>query len=477
MSIFRNSFIYTGLSVAQKAVGFLLLPIYTAYLAPSDYGVIGTVTSLAGLLIVLYPLGGDNSLVRNFYPSDIMQVETPVLWGTLTTFLGSFALAMTILLSLTHRWILDRIMGAVPFWPYIALGLGMALCTGLRTFYSLSLRVRQRGYGYLAVEGSFMLVRLALLLLFIAVFHWKAFGALLAFFIAEASFCVIALILFSKDLVWKFDRRVLRQSLAYSLPIVPNSLAGWAMTYMSALVVNHYVGMGDAGLYTLAANLVLLQTFMITGFNDAYLPPLYEALSTKDPAKSNHAWNLGFFAFCIFGLCTIVLTFFSREVLMMMTPSSYWNASKVVPWLVLAGFLHSFYIFFTHLLCYYKGGTRYLPIASLVGAVVSIVLMYLWVPRYSYLGAGAASCAGVGVRMAVTMFICYRKFTVPWPPWLYNKIGLLTLAVMAFFFLAPRLGLATPFPLGYKMFLLAAYTGVLLFWLKRLPRTDSCSTS
>ncbi len=468
MSLLRNSLIYTGIAVLQKGIGLLLLPLYTAYLAPADYGVIGTVTAVVGLLTLLYPLGGDASILRHFFPAGAVQAHAARVWGTLTMFLFMVGLGMTVVLWFTHPWFLDRLLGQVAFWPCVATGLGMAWFASLRSFYSLSLQIRQRGIDYLRVEGGFVVFRLLLFLLLVVGLQWKATGALLAFLVAEGVFCVIAMALFSRDVEWSLDRTVLRQSLSYSLPVVPHYLAGWSTTYLSALVVNHWFGTEEVGLYTLAANFALIQTFLIGGVGEAYLPRIFAALSSGDTQGMKHALHIGFLALCLFGLCAVGLSLFSGEVLRWLTPPVYWGAERVIPWLVLGGFLQGFYLFFSNLLYFHQGGTRFLPIASFSGAMVSVGLMALWIPRHSILGAGAAAACGVAVRLVTAACICHHRFSVPWRGMFMARVVWLTLAVCAFLLVAPHLSIISGVTFLWKSILLIAYAGILGFWVLRL---------
>ena len=50
--ILKNSSLYTFCALLQKGTGFLLLPIYTTYLKPEDYGIMNLITSITGFLSI-----------------------------------------------------------------------------------------------------------------------------------------------------------------------------------------------------------------------------------------------------------------------------------------------------------------------------------------------------------------------------------------------------------------------------------------
>ena len=55
--ILQNSAIYTIIMVLQKGISFFLMPLYTAFLSPSDYGILGIVSSVSSLMAVFITLG------------------------------------------------------------------------------------------------------------------------------------------------------------------------------------------------------------------------------------------------------------------------------------------------------------------------------------------------------------------------------------------------------------------------------------
>ena len=52
--ILKNTSLYTLCALLQKGTGFLLLPIYTTYLKPEDYGTMNLILSVTGFLSILF---------------------------------------------------------------------------------------------------------------------------------------------------------------------------------------------------------------------------------------------------------------------------------------------------------------------------------------------------------------------------------------------------------------------------------------
>lgn len=415
MRLLKDSAIYFSLSLGQKGIGFLLLPVYTAYLTPGDYGVVNAVGALVGLLQLLYPLGGDSALARSYFPNDRSSgSDHRRVWGSLLLFVILVGGVCTVFLSLGSRWVLEPIMGGIAFWPFVFLGLIAALAGPVRTLYSTSLQIRERASEYLAIEGGFMLLRILLMLVLVVGFHLSATGVLLSGAIAEGLFALVSMWRFRRDVWWGIDRPILRQTLGYSLPIVPHILAGWSTTYLASLVLNSLQGTVQTGLYGLASTLAAVESFLVGGFNQAFLPQVYAALAGGDPAEIERLNRRTLAAVAGFAIGGVALSLFSPEVLRLMTRPAYWPASEVIPLLVLAGVFQGVYSLYGHLLYYHPNGTRFLPLASGAGGIVSVALMFVLIPSYSIMGAALAGCAGVLTRLVVAAAICNVRFSVPW---------------------------------------------------------------
>lgn len=415
MRLLKDSAIYFSLSLGQKGVGFLLLPVYTKYLSPADYGIVGAVGAVVGLLQLLYPLGGDSALARSFFPGDRSSgSDYRRVWGTLLVFVILVGGVCTVLLSLGSRWVLEPVMGGIAFWPFVFLGLIAALAGPVRTLYSTSLQIRERAAEYLSIEGGFMVLRILLMLVLVVGFGLSATGVLLSGAVAECFFALVSLWRFRRDVWWGIDRPILRQTLSYSLPIVPHMLAGWSTTYLASLVLNSLQGTVQTGLYGLASTLAAVESFLVAGFNQAFLPQVYGALASGNPAEVERLNRRTLAAVAGFAIGGVALSLFSPEVLRVMTRPAYWPAGEVIPLLVLAGVYQGVYSLYGHLLYYHPHGTRFLPLASGAGGIVSVALMLFLIPRYSIMGAAVAGCAGVLTRLFVAALICNLRYSVPW---------------------------------------------------------------
>src|SRR5438445_12161392 len=65
--LLRSSAVYAVANFGIKALSFLLLPLYTRFLAPADYGVISLAETLAALIGIVGGLGLSSALGRLYF--------------------------------------------------------------------------------------------------------------------------------------------------------------------------------------------------------------------------------------------------------------------------------------------------------------------------------------------------------------------------------------------------------------------------
>src|SRR5205809_701134 len=66
-AVLRGTAIYAAANFFIKALNFLLLPLYTRYLAPSDYGIVSLAETIAVLVATIFGLGLDAALPRLYF--------------------------------------------------------------------------------------------------------------------------------------------------------------------------------------------------------------------------------------------------------------------------------------------------------------------------------------------------------------------------------------------------------------------------
>lgn len=178
--VLQNSAIYTIIMVLQKGISFLLLPIYTYFLSPADYGVLGVVSSISSFLSVLISLGVGGAASRFYYLHKNDKEYHRRLYGTIALVILCNTITFGSLFIFGHKYLIDPIIGKIDFYPFVIVGLLTVLVTPLYTFFQEYLQTIQDGKRYGINSLSFFFLNLTFILVSLYVLHLGVLGVLLS---------------------------------------------------------------------------------------------------------------------------------------------------------------------------------------------------------------------------------------------------------------------------------------------------------
>lgn len=418
MSILRqlgaNSSIYAATNVLQRGAAFMLMPLYTHYLAPSAYGVLAIVTAVNGILSILFTLGLTSAITRFYFEH---QDDAPLLarfWGSVLVFVVLLSVVLAALLLLFGELLLRPFIGEVPFWPYVALGV---MATFFQPFFSTFLAVlqmRNQAGRYAAVSLANFALTTVLTIVLVVQLGWGVRGPLVATLIAAMVFFVVSLWMLRGSLTLCLEWRHLKPALGYSLPLVPHSVSGQVTAFADRLVLNSYMGTSAAGLYSVGAMLALVVEVGAQSVNRAYVPLTMAALKrgqATDMAQIRAVGTLFVGVFCLLGAGVAA---FARELLALLASPAYAGAAKIVPLLVFAGVANAFYFLFVNILFYDRKAVRMIPLGTASAAVASLLLLLFFVPRFGMMGAAMSSILAQVISTVLIAVIAHRYETVRW---------------------------------------------------------------
>ena len=175
----KSSTIYGLGNLLPKAIGLILIPIYTRYLTPQDYGILAMVTVIHSVLLLLFDMGFSTSTLR-FYFDFKEGPDLKRYLGTVTVFLLGFNLVFLVLLQSFGEPIFSFIIKdkSLSFSPYIKLGIYTAYFS-LGSVIPLALfRVREQAAKYISFTTATFLLTTIAIIYFVVIARQGALGSL-----------------------------------------------------------------------------------------------------------------------------------------------------------------------------------------------------------------------------------------------------------------------------------------------------------
>lgn len=402
--LLKNSIIYGVINVLQKGILFFLLPLYTAYLSPSDYGVLSVIVSVSSFISIFIILGLDGAATRFYYKNKDLDYAK-YLWGSITTFILISSLLVGGSFILLHKLILDPFMGEIDFYPFVFLGIINAILSPLYLFFQTYLQTKQDGVYYGINSISYFALQITLIVVFLTIFELGIIGILLANVCTSLAFFIYVIIAYFPKIKFGLKCYILQPAFKYSFPLVPHSLAAWSTGMIDKLFLNDISGKAETGLYSVAQQFGALVGVAGTSINKAYAPWFFEKESQGENGikQITMTGEMITIAICFVSL---LVSLFSREILQIMVAESFNGVWIIIPLLAFSNAFQTLYYLFVNIV--FLENTNLVFIITVTSAAINVVLNIIFIPLWGMYGAAMACFLSILSRSLMAFFISRR---------------------------------------------------------------------
>lgn len=411
---------------------FLLVPLYTDLLPKDEYGKVTIIFAWMIFFNVILAYGMETAFFRFFNKEEDKQsvVETSmvsIFWTTI----------VFLVTALLFRTTLAEWSGIDS--QYITYSIWILVLDALVIIPFSKLRALQRPIMYAVIKIGNVLVNLLLSILFLIYLpklsEHNPTGLVSSFyienfqvgyiFLANIIASLLTFVVLSPDYVflrWKIDFRLWRKMMVYGLPILFAGIAFAVNEQFDKILLSKLlpkaIADDEVGVYSACYKLGLFMVLYRTAYTLGIEPFFFSHASNKN-APQTYAMVTKYFV--IFGsfIMLSVIVFADLFKMIMIRNESYWVAMKVVPLIILANFCLGIY---TNLSVWYKliDKTYVGAYISIVGAIITLVLNFLLIPKMSYMGSAVATLAAYGSMMLISYYLGNKYYPIPYD---FKKIG------------------------------------------------------
>ncbi|MEA2036579.1 MAG: oligosaccharide flippase family protein, partial [Nanoarchaeota archaeon] len=328
----KNSFIFGVSTFIQKALGFILLPIYTTYLSTKDYGIIAILEILFLFATLFLSVRISESLLRYYYEP---KIDKKKVVSTSLLFTFFFGLILTTILALLSKEASSIIFNIPKYSLYISIILITVFFNLTNTISMTYIRAEFLSKLFLSIEVIRILFAFSTTVYLIVFLKMGILGFLLSGAITAllSSVTTTAYTISKTGLGFSLD--ILKKMIKFSYPLIISEIFFILLLYIDLYLLKNVSNLSSVGIYSLGHKfgLVVFQ-LIVFPVTLIWFPYAFSIKKDKEFQKLQKKF-LYLFTATLF-LFVTSLSLFIKPIIRIIASPEYINAYKVVPWVAFA---------------------------------------------------------------------------------------------------------------------------------------------
>jgi O-antigen/teichoic acid export membrane protein len=409
-SLIRSTGVYTVSRLIGSAIPFLMLPVLTRYLAPTDYGILAMFAVLVGLVSPFVGLNINGAIGVKYFDKENIDLPNYIgncfLLLTLSTVLVSvfiwlFADPISHISAFPKEWL----------WAVILISAGQFVIRSLMMLWQVENKPLK--YGIFQNSQTFMNLSLSIILVVGLGKNWQ--GRLEAQIVTIAIFSLSGFFLLYKNgwLKFSYNRAYLKSALKFGLPLIPHEIGAMLIIQTDRMFITNMVGVSDTGIYTVGFQVAYVIELFTYSFNLAYSPWLYKKLSENDDGMKIRIVKLTYLYFVLILVFAIAVSLFLPWFLSFFVGDAFQGASKFIIWFAL-GFAFSGMYYMVANYIFFSMKTSGLAWITFFTAMLNIVFNYFLIKQNGTVGAAQASALSFFISFVLTWVLSAKVYKMPW---------------------------------------------------------------
>lgn len=405
-----NTAVYSLSNILNAAIPFLLLPILTRVLVPSEYGVIAMYNSSMGILGAFTGLSVNGAVNSRFV--DRNKIDFPSYVGS-SLFVLLTSTVSTLLIIIIFIDTLSAFTSTPPFWLLLA-----TVTSGCNFLVQVRLGIwlmEKKPAAYGSFQVALTIVNVSLSLIFVLLMKQGYEGRLWGQSLALIVFGIIGIFSLKGSGWIKFKPRIgyIKEGLSFGIPLIPHTIGGAMITLADRFIINKQLNIEAAGIYMVATQIGMGMYLLSDAFNKAFVPWLYENLSLdKQTSKIDivkGTWCYFVIALAIAGLIAL----FSYWIVLFVAGNKYVTAAPALAWLAVGQAFVGMYLMVTNYI-FFMRKTKLLAWVTVFSGTIGLTSTWILTPILGITGAGISFAFAMALRFTLTWMLSHRIYPMPW---------------------------------------------------------------
>jgi O-antigen/teichoic acid export membrane protein len=431
-----------GLStIAGRVLNFFLTPVYTRAYSTKVYGIFGNMYSYASMLNALLAFGMETTFFRylNKRPENKNVVYNNS-FGAILAISIIFLLVTFPFSSIITSWIqIDPNTPFAEYTQYTRYFIGILVIDALCVIPFAKVRAdgRPGRYGTIKLLNIILFVGLNLIFIYVLPYivkhnlsgtgfitPWFKHGWLGYVFLSNLIASIATLLMLLPELVKlrpKFNKVLFIEMLTYSWPVLIANFSFLINENLDKILLGKLLPVKESatqvGIYVACAKISIFLSIFVNAFRLGAEPFFFSHANNKN-ASQTYARIMNYFviAVCLIFVALVanieLLKYFIKGKDNVQT-TLYWSGLNVVPILLFGYVSLGVYM---NLSVWYKlsDQTKYGLYISGIGAILTIVLNVIFIPKYSYIASAWISLIAYASMMVMSYIWGQKNYPIPY---------------------------------------------------------------
>jgi O-antigen/teichoic acid export membrane protein len=427
----RQTLIYGGAFILGRAASFIMLPVYTRYLTPADYGVLQLVQMTVEIAAIILAAGINNGVMRFYFKARTREEKGRVI-ATALYLLESFNALTALVLFASATMLAGSLLDGPESRRYLDIAAASILFEAFNLIPLLYLQALQKAHLYAVASVGRLILQLGLNILFVVFLGWGVEGVLVSTLITNLVMGALLTGFVLPQTGVRASRRAAWNLLRFGIPYRFTQMGTFVLTFGDRYFLKLYHDLDTIGIYSLAYQFGFVLMYIATiPFLQAWNPQRFELAS--EPAEvRDPRYNQGLVYLSLLLVSAAAgIAIFVGPLLRIMSDPSFLPAAALVP-VILAAYVVQSWTDVAELGIQVSERTQYATFATWTSVVAILALYLLLVPPLGGLGAALATLIAFAIRFFCFYYWSQRLWPVRyrWRPSLL-LLGYATLAVCA----------------------------------------------
>ena len=427
-NIVKHGSIYTVGIIISRIVSFLMIPLYTNLLAPSQYGILELLTLTIDVISTIVGIGMTAAVLRFYFKYDEESQRNSILS---TALLGTMTLMgiSTLACMLSSRFISDLIFPGKDYVGYFRIMFLTMFVSGGIEIPMVYIRAKQQSRRFVIINLVRLTIQLGLNVLFLVRFHMGVVGILYAGLITSVLISIYLLVSTLRKTHVTFDMNIYRQMLVFGAPLLVSDISAFMLTFADRFFINYYGDLTSVGIYSLAYKFgMLISVLFIAPFQQIWSARMFD-IARQNEGKIVISKVLTYFMIAALFI-SLGISVLSKDVLRIVSAKAYWSAYKLVPIISMAYVLNGI-IYVVGVGILFKEKTKFTAISTVIAMAANILFNFLLIPPWGRVGAAYSTLISYLIRVVLIYYFSQKLFRVDYKWKQIIQVMVIYLALLA----------------------------------------------